>query len=94
LTIELPLNGMSKCTPQFFEGITVPMWNRIVEEAMEYGLPITGNSGRKTKDGFDVSWNFEPATGHLELQCHDSPFWAPCAMIQKKIVDLVADCRA
>lgn len=84
---------MSKCTAQIFSGITAAMWQQISQQATDNGLPIEGNSGRKTKDGFEVSWDFDPASGRLELQCHNSPFWAPCSLIQEKVEEIVKSCR-
>jgi hypothetical protein len=84
---------MSKCTPQVFNGITAPMWARIAKEASAYGLPVSGDAGQGTKDGFEVSWSFTLESGRLELQCHESPFWAPCTMIHQKIQEIVESCR-
>jgi hypothetical protein len=84
---------MSKCTIQVFEDITAAMWQRISQAAADFGLPVKGDSGRASKDGFEVSWTYLPARQRLELQCHDSPFWAPCSLIHKKLDDLVAQCR-
>ena len=78
------------CESQTFSGIDEPTWNRLVAKAVEAKLPVSsGHSGRASQDGFTVRWQYSSSAQTLEIQCLESPWWAPCPMIQAKIAELV-----
>ncbi|MCP5521705.1 MAG: hypothetical protein H7A46_09170 [Verrucomicrobiales bacterium] len=83
---------MSACAKQTFNSVTPDAWNCLVNKAASHGITISGPSGQATKDGFTVAWNYDSTAQNLTLQCTDSPFWAPCSMINGKIHDLVEGC--
>jgi hypothetical protein len=83
---------MSACAKQEFQGISPNVWTCIVAKAASFGITISGNSGEASKDGFTVTWNYDPNAQTLQLQCTDSPWWAPCSTINGKIHDLVDGC--
>jgi hypothetical protein len=39
-----------------------------------------------------MTWNYDPASQVLTIQCTDSPFFIPCATINSQINDLVKAC--
>ena len=84
---------MSACASQGFDGITSTVWTCIVQQVASYGITISGNSGEQTKDGFTVRWDYDPNAQTLQIQCMDSPWWAPCSTINGKIHELVDGCR-
>jgi hypothetical protein len=53
------------------------------------GLALSGNQGQAAKNGFTVTWNYDPAAGVLEIQCVSAPFLVPCSTINGRIHDLV-----
>jgi hypothetical protein len=83
---------MSACATQVFNNVNASVWNCLVQKAAGYGITISGDSGEASKDGFTVRWDYDPNSGTLQLQCTDSPWWAPCSTINGKIHDLVDGC--
>jgi hypothetical protein len=53
------------------------------------GLSLSGNAGQASKQGFTVSWSYDPVAKVLEIQCLSAPFLVPCSTINGKIHDLV-----
>jgi hypothetical protein len=84
---------MSACATQGFDNVSQSVFNCLVQMAGSYGITISGNSGEASKDGFTVRWDYDPTAQTLQLQCTDSPWWAPCSTINGKIHDLVDGCR-
>lgn len=80
---------MSACEAQTFENVDGGAWERLLQKAEGYGVAISGYSGESSRDGFTIAWNYDPASGRLLLQCTDSPWWAPCGMINDKMRELV-----
>jgi hypothetical protein len=78
---------------QTFDAISSAVWDRLVEKAAELGITITGHSGTVSKEGFTGTWNYDPNTETLQIQCTDSPWWAPCALINGKIREIVESSR-
>ena len=83
---------MSACAAQTFTSISLAQFNCLAQEASKAGIPISGNAGSVSKDGFTVVWTFDPGTGTLQIQCTSSPFFVSCGMINSKIHDLVDQC--
>src|SRR4029077_8683494 len=69
------------CAKQTFNQITQDQFNCLVQKAGASGLPLTGNTGQATKNGFNVSWNYDPSAQVLEIQCLAEPFLVPCSAI-------------
>jgi hypothetical protein len=83
---------MAGCASQTFSGITQARFDCLVQKAQADGIAISGNVGVASKDSITISWNFDPVSQTLELQCTDSPFFIPCETINGKIQDLVDGC--
>jgi hypothetical protein len=82
------------CAAQSFTNVTASVWNCLVQQAQSYGITISGNSGEASKDGFTLTWNYDPTAQTLQLQCTDKPWWAPCSTVNGKIHDLVDGCMS
>jgi nitrate reductase cytochrome c-type subunit len=83
---------MSACNAQEFDNVSQSAWACIVQKAEGYGISVSGDSGEATKNGFTVTWNYDPAAQTLQLQCVNSPLLVPCSIINAKIQELVNRC--
>jgi hypothetical protein len=83
---------MSACAMLSYNNVTAAAFDCCKAAAAKYGVTINSNSGSGTKDGFTVAWNYNPSLQTLSIQCTDSPWWAPCSMINGRINDAVEGC--
>jgi hypothetical protein len=83
---------MAACAAQVFNNFTPAAWECLVQKAASNGITIDGNSGEASQSGFTIAWNYDPGAQTIQLQCTDSPFWAPCSTINGKIHELVEAC--
>lgn len=83
---------MGACAMQSFNNVTPSAWQCCKTAVAGFGITITTDSGTQTKDGFTVTWNYNSGAQTLQIQCTDSPWWAPCSTINGKIHDLVEPC--
>jgi hypothetical protein len=77
------------CAKQTFTGLTPDQFTALAAKGAASGLAVSGNQGQATKDGFKVTWNYDPTAGVLEIQCVSAPFLVPCSTINGRIHDLV-----
>ncbi len=80
------------CDKQTFLGVTPDAFNCLIAKATANGMPISGNSGQASEGGFTLAWNYNPEAQMLDIQCLESPFMAPCLMINGKIESMVREC--
>jgi hypothetical protein len=85
---------MSACSQQSFTNLTPAVWQCLVAKAASYGVTVSSNNGSVTKSGFTIAWNYDPASQTGNIQCTDSPWWAPCSMINSKINSIAKACGA
>jgi hypothetical protein len=85
---------MAACAAQNFTNVNQAVWDCLVQQAQQYGVPIGGPQGCQTAHGFTVCWNWNSGAQTLMVQCTDSPWWAPCGMINGRIHDAVVGCGA
>jgi hypothetical protein len=83
---------MSACAMLTYSNVSANAWNCGKEVAASYGVTINSNSGCGSASGFTVCWNYNPNTLVAQIQCTDSPWWAPCSVINNKINDAVEQC--
>ena len=83
---------MAACETQTFTGITQQRFDCLVQKAAAAGIVISGNQGQASQDGITMRWNFDSEKQTIELQCLESPWYAPCATVNSKIHDLVNAC--
>jgi hypothetical protein len=77
---------------QRYDGVTPGAWKRGAAMAAKYGVTITTDAGRATARGFTIAWAYDPAAGTFSIQCEDSPWWAPSALIDARIRAAVEAC--
>jgi hypothetical protein len=77
------------CAKQTFTGLTPDQFAALAAKGAASGLALSGNEGQAVKNGFTVTWNYDPAAGVLEIQCLSAPFLVPCSTINGRIHDLV-----
>jgi hypothetical protein len=77
------------CAKQTFSGLTQDQFTALAAKGAASGLALSGNRGQAAKNGFTVTWNYDPAAGVLEIQCVSAPFLVPCSTINGRIHDLV-----
>jgi len=80
---------MSAATPQVFSGITPAKYAALVEKAKDAGIPMSGNSGRASKMGVEVEWDYSAERQELVLTCHRTPFFMSVADVNTKLHELV-----
>jgi hypothetical protein len=77
------------CAKQTFTGLSPDQFTALGAKATASGLNLSGNSGQASKDGFTVTWSYDPAGRVLEIQCVSAPFLVPCSTINGRIHDMV-----
>jgi hypothetical protein len=80
---------MAAGTPQVFSGITPAKYATLMEKANAAGVPMRGNSGRATKMGVEVEWNYSPEKQELVLTCHRTPFFVSAQDVNTRLHELV-----
>lgn len=86
---------MSACSPERFTGVTEEVFKCACQTVKEkYGITITGNSGKASKHGFTVTWDYEPEIQTAAIQCTDSPWYVPCSVINNRIKSVATGCGA
>jgi hypothetical protein len=80
---------MSASTPQVFSGITPAKYAALMEKANTAGVPMSGNSGRATKMGVEVEWNYSAEKQELVLTCHRTPFFVSAEDVNARLHALV-----
>ena len=80
---------MSECDAQIFNNITRERWVGMQSKAAQIGIELIGNSGQGTKQGFTFTWNYDEGLQTLTIQCLEHPFFAPCALVNEKVKELV-----
>lgn len=83
---------MSACAMLTYNNVTPEAWACVVQAAQQYGVVITTDSGCATVQGFTICWNYNPTTQTGTVQCTDSPWWAPCSVINSKLNDAIEQC--
>ena len=79
------------CKLQTFNAITPQVFAGLVAKAKSAtGVAITGNSGEATAQKFTLSWNYDPLSQVLEIQCLAHPAVDPDFMIENRIAKMVA----
>jgi hypothetical protein len=83
---------MSACAMLSYNNVTPDAWKCAIKAAAEYGVTITGNTGSASASGFTIGWNYDPKAQTAQVQCTDSPFWAPCSTINSHLNDAIEAC--
>lgn len=80
---------MGESKTQVFSGITPAQYAQLVEKVSAAGIEISGTSGRASKMGVDVAWNYSEESQQLELTCLHTPFFVSADEVNAKLRELV-----
>src|SRR5262249_49386138 len=80
---------MSECEAQIFSNITRERWVGMQSKAGQLGVELAGDSGQASRQGFTFTWNYDESMQTLMIQCLEHPFFAPCALVNSKLKELV-----
>lgn len=82
---------MISSSPQQFSGITPEQFAKLTQKAKAAGIEINGNSGRASKMGVEVEWNYSSEKQELVLTCLRAPFFVSQNVINTKLHALVSE---
>jgi hypothetical protein len=80
---------VTQTEPQVFNGITPQQFAKLVEKAKASGIDLAGNSGKASKFGVEIAWNYAADKQELTLHCLHTPFFVKPEEVQAKIQALV-----
>jgi hypothetical protein len=88
---------MARCELQAFENFTgdciQSLQRRIQAEGVEgAAVPSGATSGTASRMGFKIAWTYDVANKLLTVECTDSPFYAPCSVINAQIRTWINSC--
>ena len=82
---------MAGYTPQVFSGVAPHQYAKLVERANAAGVPMSGNTGRASRMGVEVEWNYSPEKQELALTCLSAPLFLSADVVNAKIQELVSE---
>ena len=85
---------MNSSAPMTFKDITPEQYGLLLAKANAAGLALTGNSGKASKLGVEVTWNYAPQSCLLVVQCLRTPFFLKPEEVNAKIEALVLQTTA
>jgi hypothetical protein len=85
---------MGASAPLVFDGITPEQYAGLLEKAQANGMALSGNSGKASKFGVEVEWNYVPDMLKLTFQCLRTPFFVDAETVNEKIESLVKEALA
>ena len=78
------------CKLQTFRTVTPAAFADLIAKAKAAtGLAIAGNAGEATAEKFTLSWNYDPVSQVLQLQCLAHPAIDPDFMVESRIARMV-----
>jgi hypothetical protein len=83
---------MAPCPAQVFENLSQDQLNCLAAKARAAGITISGSGGPTAKKGVTVTWNYDPNTKQLTIQCLSTPPFVSCGSVSSKLHDLVEEC--
>jgi len=84
-------NDVTASTPQVFSGITPAQYAKLTEKAKAAGVAMSGNSGRASRMGVEVDWNYSEERQELVLTCLKTPFFVKAEDVNAKLHALVSE---
>lgn len=76
---------------QMFRGVTPVQYARLLEKVNDAGIAISGPSGRASKMGVEVAWNYSEESQELELTCLRVPFFMSADDVNSRLRKLVGE---
>jgi hypothetical protein len=88
---------MAKCDKltfvDFSDDCIQALRRRVQSEGVEESsVPSGSTSGTASRAGFDIAWTYDPPTQTLTVECTNSPFFAPCKVINAQITSWINSC--
>ena len=82
---------MAGYTPQVFSGVAPEQYSKLMEKANAVGIAMSGNSGRASRMGVEVEWNYSPEKRELVLTCLHAPIFLSADDVNAKLHGLVTE---
>jgi hypothetical protein len=78
-------------SPQVFAGISPEHFAKLTQKARAAGIEMNSNSGRASKMGIEIEWNYAPDKRELTVTCLHTPFFMSADDVNKKLHALVSE---
>jgi hypothetical protein len=72
-----------------FSNITLEQYAKLTAKAHSAGIEMNGNSGRTSKMGIEVEWNYSDEKQELMLRCLSAPFFMSVNDVNARLKSLV-----
>ena len=76
---------MAHASPQIFDGITPAQYELLVHKARAAGIEMKGDSGRASRMGVEVEWQYSPEKQELTLTCLRTPFFVSAEDVNARL---------
>jgi hypothetical protein len=74
------------CDVLTYSNVTPTDWASLKAAALsQYEITVPYDSGTQSRDGFTISWSYAAQARRLEVQCTDSPWVIPNALINAEL---------
>jgi hypothetical protein len=81
---------MGECEAIILENISGSGWTALINKVQkEYGVMANGNSGRGSKYGYSLSWNYDQTLSRLTIQCTEKPASIDCKTVNRDITNYI-----
>ena len=80
---------MANSSPQVFTDITPSQFEKLTQRACAEGVNMTGNTGRASRMGVTVEWNYSAEKQELVLTCVQTPFFVSAEDVNHRLRALV-----
>jgi len=80
---------MGQCCAQTFSGITAAQFSLLSEKGKAAGIDICGHCGTTERSGIVITWEYQPETQQLTIQCTHAPFYVSCNDVNIRIHKLI-----
>jgi hypothetical protein len=77
-----------------FDKISEEQYGKMAAKAREAGVAIEGASGRASKMGVQIGWNYAASEQRLTLQCLGKPFYMSMDEVTARLRKLVQESLA
>jgi hypothetical protein len=83
---------MPGCGVLVFKDFSESRFRLMAAKAASIGIELNSLAGESEKNGFGVSWEFDPEREILRIECTSRPLFVACDFVNREIEDLVAQC--
>ena len=80
---------MADNSPLVFSNVTPEHYRKLTEKARSSGIEMSGSSGRTSKMGIEVEWNYSDEKQELVLTCLHTPFFMSVNDVNARLRSLV-----